>query len=268
MAKRCRARRRRRWRPRSPRCSRPRWWWYPPAARNAACCPSCAISPKPSTVAVEADRLRDRGHLQVHVAHDRPRAAARRRAPSPGSLELAEQALDVERQRRHPRADLPLPDLPRPVPVDLDPVRVGIAQVERLADEVVGEPDERHAVARRVREPAREVGALGHEQREVVEAGVADRRPRTGLLDEHQQLAPARAERRAAVSLLEQLEPDRRPVVLERALELRDGQVNRAERGLRRDLAARGRTRRPRAPRGRAAPAGGRSWPQSRRAGL
>ena len=50
---------------------------------------------------------------------------------------------------------------------------VGVAEVERLADEVVGEPGERHAVARRVREPAREVGALGQQQGEVVEAGVA-----------------------------------------------------------------------------------------------
>ena len=78
---------------------------------------------------------------------------------------------------------------------------VRVAEVDRLADEVVRQAGQRHAVAGGVREPAREVGALRQEQREVVEAGVAARRPRARLLDEDEQLAAAGAERGASVLL-------------------------------------------------------------------
>jgi len=47
---------------------------------------------------------------------------------------------------------------------------IGIAEVDRLADIVVGEPGERDPVARRVGKPAREIGTVRQEQREVVEA--------------------------------------------------------------------------------------------------
>jgi len=40
--------------------------------------------------------------------------------------------------------DLALPQLARAVPVDLDPVLVRIAQVQRLADEMIREPDQGH----------------------------------------------------------------------------------------------------------------------------
>jgi hypothetical protein len=93
-----------------------------------------------------------------------------------GVRELAEEAVDVERQRRHPLRDLALPVLARTVPVDLDAVAVGIGEVDRLADVMVGEPLELDAVACGVREPAGEVDAFGHEQREMVEARVAVRR--------------------------------------------------------------------------------------------
>ena len=86
--------------------------------------------------------------------------------------------------------DLPVPELAWTVRVDLDPVVVGVAQVERLADEVVGEAVELHAVSRGVREPAREVGALGHEQREVEETGVAVGGSRAGLLDSTSRSSP------------------------------------------------------------------------------
>ena len=103
-----------------------------------------------------------------------------------GVGQLADEAADIERQSRHPLEDLPFPDLARAVPVDLDAVPVRVAEVDRLAHEVVGQADQRHAVAAGVREPAREVDALGQQQGEVVEAGVAVRRPGPGLLDEHE----------------------------------------------------------------------------------
>jgi hypothetical protein len=178
----------------------------------------------------------------VDVAHHRPvgQRVERLRA---GVVELAQEAFDVERERRHPRRDLPLPELARPIPVDLDPVPVGIAEVDRLADEVVREPDDRLALARRMGEPAREVGALRHEQREVVEAGVPGRRPRARLLDQDEQLARARPERGAPVVDRERLQPQRVLVVVERAPEVGDAQLDRAEARARRDLADRRRRR-------------------------
>ena len=89
---------------------------------------------------------------------------------------------------------LPFPQLARPIPVDLDPVPVRIAEVDRLADEVVGEPDERDAVARGVRQPAREIDAFGQEQREVIEARRVPRGAAPGVLHQHDQLAAAGAE--------------------------------------------------------------------------
>ena len=103
-----------------------------------------------------------------------------------GFGQLGEDAAHVERQSRHPLEDLSFPHLPRAVPVDLDAVPVRVAEVDRLADEVVREADQRHAVAAGVGEPAREVDALGQQQGEVVEAGVAVRRPGAGLFHEHE----------------------------------------------------------------------------------
>ena len=85
-------------------------------------------------VPVEGDRLVDVGDAQVDVAHRRPV-----RQPGEGSSSLgalAEQVVEVERPAC-PSARRPLPQLPRPVGVDLDPVVVGVAEVERLADGVV-----------------------------------------------------------------------------------------------------------------------------------
>ena len=112
---------------------------------------------------------------------------------------------------------------------------VGVAEVERLAHEVVGQPDELHAVSRGVREPAREVRTLGHEQREVVETGEAVGRFRSRLLDEHEQVLPARAERRTSRFALTNDEPDVALVVVDRPVEVGDGQLNRTEPGVVRD---------------------------------
>ena len=89
------------------------------------------------------------------VSAGRPSNGADRRV-----VELADEVVDVQRHRRHPSGDLTFPDLARAVPVDLDPVPIGVAEVERLADEVVGEPDERHPIARGVCQPACEIAPL------------------------------------------------------------------------------------------------------------
>ncbi len=155
-------------------------------------------------------------------------------------LELAEQALDVERQRRQARRDLPFPHLARLVPVDLDAVTVGVVEVQRLADEVIRQPGERDALAGGVRQPAREVGALGEQQREVKEPGVAARGTGPRLLDEHEQLALCDAERGAALPRLEHAQPDAGAVEAERALQVGHRQVNGADRRRGRDFAVHG----------------------------
>ena len=94
-----------------------------------------------------------------------------------------EQVVDVEGPRAD-AIDLSFPEAPRPVGVDLDPVVVGIAQVQRLADEVVGGTGQLDAVADRMLHPAGQVAALRHEQREVEKAAVAVGRAGARLLDE------------------------------------------------------------------------------------
>ena len=212
-------------------------------------------------IAAGAEERRLRAELR-HQARSRGRRGRRRRSgatsatfrctwpitvasvsPSKGSRarigELAEQAVDVERLRREARGHLTLPDLARAVPVDLDPVPVGVVEVQRLADEVIGEAGERNAVARGVRQPAREVGALLDEQREVVEPRVAGGRPGARLLDEHEQLARADAQRRPARAVFQHAQPDGAAVVVQRALEVGHRQVHGAHRRQRRDLAGR-----------------------------
>ena len=124
---------------------------------------------------------------------------------------------------------LVLPDLARAVPVDLDAVMVGVAEIERLADEVIRRAGERNPLARRVREPARQVGALRQQKRVMEEARVPVGRRRTRLLDEMQELGPARAEARLAVPLVEHVEADRAAVVVERARQIRHREVHGTE---------------------------------------
>ena len=109
-------------------------------------------------VAVKADRVRYRRHLQVDVAHDRAVGKLLERLRL-GFGQLGEDAAHVERQSRHPLEDLSLPHLPRAVPVDLDAVPVRVAEVDRLTHEVIGEAGQGDAVAPCVGEPAGEVDA-------------------------------------------------------------------------------------------------------------
>ena len=92
---------------------------------------------------------------------------------------------------------------------------VGVAQVEGLADEVVGRPRQGHALASGVRQPAREIDPLRNEQREVEEARVAVSGPRSRQLGQVQQRLAAGAERGLAVGVLEHVQADRPAVVVE-----------------------------------------------------
>ena len=130
-----------------------------------------------------------------------------------GSGQLSNQIVDIKWHGRHARFDLTLPRLARTVPIDLDPVTVGVAEVKGFADEMIRQPDKRHPVARGVREPGREIDALRHQQGEVIEPGVARGGACTGQLDEDEQLAPADAERRPASASVKELQADGPSVV-------------------------------------------------------
>src|SRR3954449_1423193 len=134
---------------------------------NSAEAPNAAISPKPSAsqqnAAVAGTSLTRRWTWPITV----PDASASNGSVR-GSPMTPKRWATSSGSRGHPLADLPLPDLARAIPVDLDAVLVGVGEVDRLADVVVRHADERDLLARGVREPAGEVGALGHEQREVV----------------------------------------------------------------------------------------------------
>src|SRR5271165_1006043 len=110
-----------------------------------------------------------------------------------------------------------LPELAWPIPVDLDAVAVGIAEIDGLADEMVGEPDEGDAVARGVRQPCRKLLALGQQQREVIQAAVSGGPPGVTLLHEDQQLATIDAKRRLDGVLIEHRQADDLLVELQRA---------------------------------------------------
>ena len=88
-------------------------------------------------VAVEADRRGDVGNAQVHVPHHRARGEPFERLAT-RVVEYRDEVVRVERPGRHQLADVSLPALARPVGVDLDPVMIRIAEIDRLGNLVVG----------------------------------------------------------------------------------------------------------------------------------
>src|SRR5690242_14976294 len=128
---------------------------------------------KTQSVSVESDRLWDCGHFQVDVTHLRPRWKAVERLGG-GIADLGQEILQVQRHRRHARCNLSLPDFSGTIPVDLNAMSVGIAEIERLADEMVRSTCELNSIASRMGEPAGEVCSFRYEQREVVQPGESD----------------------------------------------------------------------------------------------
>ena len=93
---------------------------------------------------------------------------------------VTEKVVEVEspRVRRQLALGGPWPFGGRTVPVELDAVAVGVAQVERLADAMVGSALKRDARGAQTAESVGERGAGRVEDREVVEAGRSGRRRR------------------------------------------------------------------------------------------
>ncbi len=104
------------------------------------------------------------GHLRIADRVDRRVVAVRasRSSKSSGSVAICELAAVVVR---------PLGAVA--IAVDLDPVAVGIAEVERLAHQVVGGAVKLPAALGQAHERHRQVTAGRHQDREVEEPGLA-----------------------------------------------------------------------------------------------
>ena len=159
---------------------------------------------------VEAFGLGQPADLEVDVADGRARRQAlprRRRL-----RKLAQEVVHVQGDGPDLYLSAPVgPLLTGTVAVKLDPVTVGIGQVDRLADVVVGETLEGGAGLGQVVERARQRRPVWKQNGEVVKAG---RRPLraagTGIAVQAQQGYVAGAERGDAVRL--RLEPEADPL--------------------------------------------------------
>src|SRR3954464_15384885 len=110
--------------------------------------------------------------VQMHVPDARPGLHAAVRCTR--YSDLRDQAVQVERQRRHLKVVAVVAPLrPRPITVDLDAVVLGIAEVERLADEVIRGTAQPPAGTNDVRERPGERCPPGYEDREVEQPGRA-----------------------------------------------------------------------------------------------
>ena len=153
-------------------------------------------------------------------------------------LPLLQQRLDIQPLREHRelavRPERPL--LLRPVPIELDAVVVGIAQIERLADAVVAGAVERDAGRHQAAERVGERGARRIEDRDVIEAGRAGRRRRAalalpGVEADVVVIAAGRDEGRLRAHALHQLEAEHAAIEGERAVEVGDLEVDVADPG-------------------------------------
>ncbi len=124
---------------------------------------------EPDAVDPERGRASEIGDLEVHMAEHGPVRHRRRLAVG---ARLGEQSFEVEGKRRH----RDLLALSRPfragsVAIQLDPVALGVREVERLADEVVGGAAEMPARVEDAPERMGQVDAVRDEQRQVEETG-------------------------------------------------------------------------------------------------
>jgi len=185
---------------------------------------------------------REVGDLQVHVAEHGALGHLRLvRIPSG----LGEQALEVERQRRHLELAARVgPLLARAVAVQLDPVPLRVGEVQRLADEVVGRAAQVPAGLEDAPERACEVYPPGNEQGEMEEARRAWRpRRRLGVGDQLDQRPVAGAEGGDPVVGREGAQPDRALVEVAQETDVADAEADRAEPGPGRQLTHRRRQR-------------------------
>ena len=87
--------------------------------------------------------------------------------------DLADDRVDVERIGFLIDFAVAAPRLARPVGIDLDAVAFGIVEIDGFAHIMIGGAGDGHADFRGMQNPAGEVGARRHQERDVIEAGFA-----------------------------------------------------------------------------------------------
>src|SRR5713101_5561691 len=148
---------------------------------------------------------------------------------------FTQQIVEIEPPRDHGERAVrrARPKLLRPVAIELDPVLVGVAQVERLAHAVVRGAVERNAGLDQAAERIRERGARRIEDREMIEPGGSGWRRRSaqtlpGVERDVMMIAAGRDEGGAAAPLRE-LEAEHAAIELQRPLEIGDLQMHMAD---------------------------------------
>src|SRR5919109_1041355 len=176
-------------------------------------------------IAVERERLVDVADVEMQVADTQAYGDLRRRRLVGDG---GEERVDIEGSRAAPRELLAevRPPITWTVGSELDPVPVGVGQVDRLMRAVVGHPLDRRP---RHDEPPRRPGELSAarvEERVVVEAGVAAGRPRLRILVEGDDRVGTVAELGLAVVPAMYAQAERRLVPRNGAVEARDRQLH------------------------------------------
>src|SRR5665213_288508 len=151
---------------------------------------------------------------------------------------LLQQILQIEAMREHRERSVrcPRPLFFRPVPIKLDAVLVGIAQVKRLADAVVAGAVKRNAGADHAMERIRQRGPARIEDGGVIEPR-RSRRRRTaafalpGVQADVVMIAAGRNEGRLQTPALHQFEAEHAAIKSERALEVGDLEMNMPDAG-------------------------------------
>ena len=141
----------------------------------------------------------------------------------------AHQAREVERLGAADRGRVAqvAPVLAAAVGGELDAVVVGVGQVDRLGDAVVGRAADARAGDREAGGGAGELEPRRVQEREVVEPGVAAGAAGVRVLDEDEQVLAAGAERGAVAVAAVQSQADRGLVEVDRAVEVGDGRARR-----------------------------------------
>ena len=188
------------------------------------------MTSKPIRSRQKRERVLDVAHVQVHVPH----AQVGRDASAGGSVALdhRHQAVHVERHRPAQRGRVAevAPVLARAVGGQLDAVAVGVGQVDRLGDLVVGRAADRRARWRSAaapRGPARAATGAAARSGRARRGGPAGRAPGSSVSTSRS--SPARAERRLGPVAARQLQADRGLVERDRAVEVGHREVDRAE---------------------------------------
>jgi hypothetical protein len=160
--------------------------------------------------------------MQMDVSHRRTGRRSVPRLPPAGREEI----LDVERVGRHREfAAAVAPGAARPIDVYLDAEAIGIGEIQRFADEMVGHPDARTDLREMADKPA-EAGALRKENGKMIQAehaAAARRLQARASVEPHEWPIAASGAEAGAVRLARlHAKPEDLLVVVERALEIRD----------------------------------------------